>query len=120
MLRFNVGSIVIASSDPSSAATWWEETFECRRVAVPDYWDDSADCIALTFPGAEEPAVCLSPKARNKNMYPVPVIFSSNIKKAHQHFTERGVAPGAIEGDDPRHFDLRDGEGNSSEICEEP
>ena len=47
-------------------------------------------------------------------------MFTSNIKKAHQHLQERGVAAGPIQGDSPKFFEIRDAEGNTIEISEEP
>ncbi|MDP9266794.1 MAG: hypothetical protein M3P27_00535 [Acidobacteriota bacterium] len=120
MSLFHADAIVGACADPGLAATWWEKAFDCRRVPVPGSWDDSADCVALQFPGDDEPAICLSPKARDQNSYPVPVIFTGNIKKAYQGLLERGVVAGPIQGDDPKFFELRDGEGNTVEVSEEP
>jgi hypothetical protein len=120
MPLFYTDSVVLACDDPMLSATWWEKAFEGRRVQVPNSWEDSADCVALQLPGMGEPAICLSPKARDKNSYPVPVIFTTNIKKAQQWFVQRGVVAGPLQGDSPKFFELRDSEGNTIEISEEP
>lgn len=120
MSLFYFDAVTMSCHDQQVTASWWERVFDCRRAPVPDYWDESEDCVALLFPGMAEPTICLSPKARDKNQYPVPIIFSDNINKAHQKLTERGIAVGPVQGDAPKFFEIRDPEGNTIEVSEEP
>lgn len=117
---FHADSIVVPCHTLQFAADWWEKAFGCLRVPIPSNWDEeSRDCFALQFPEDTEPAICLSPKARDTNSYPVPVVFTSNIGKAHKALLERGLLAGPIQGDDPKYFELTDPEGNTVEVCAE-
>ena len=119
--------IWLAYSSLESATQWWIKTFDCQRVHIPEHWDSPLPSdVALSFRGEQEPTISLSSKseAEAKNMQSmstVPIIYSDKLRKAHEHVASRGVLPGNIQtGGDVQFFELRDPEGNTIEICEEP
>jgi hypothetical protein len=120
-------SVSLAYSNLAMAKEWWVQAFDCQQVKVPDYWDDPLPSdVALKFRGEDEPTISLSDKseARAKHMQPmstVPIIYSDKIKKAHEYISTRGVLPGPLQdGGNSEFFEVRDLEGNTIEICEEP
>ena len=119
--------ISLVYSSLESATRWWIETFDCQQVKVPEDWDSPLPSdVALRFRGEEEPTISLSSKteaeAKNVQCMPtVPIIYSDRLRRAHEHVTSRGVIPGAIQsGGSAQFFELRDLEGNTIEVCEEP
>jgi hypothetical protein len=95
--------------------------FDCKVVKVPSDWDCQLPSdIALQLPGHDAPTILLNAKvevaqAGFDRSDPVSsVIFCNQLKKGHEHLTNRGVLPGPIEdGGDTR-------EGHLIQICKEP
>jgi Glyoxalase/Bleomycin resistance protein/Dioxygenase superfamily len=119
--------ICLVYSSLETAKHWWANTFDCQQVEIPEYWDSPLPSdVALRFRGEEEPTITLSSRseADSKNIKPmstVPIIYSDKLRKAHEHLVSRGTLPGDIQtGGDVQFFEVRDPEGNTIEICEEP
>jgi hypothetical protein len=94
---------------------------------LPSNWDNSLPSdVALKLPGNDEPAILLCDMAEVDRAgfdlgYKHALIFCSNLKKAHEYFRRRNVAPDPIqEGGGTQFFEIRDPEGNVIEICKEP
>lgn len=122
MSLFWTDSIVLSYSDVSAAKQWWTAAFDCKEVAVPPDWDEPLPSdVALRFPGDEAPAVLLSSRSEGRAPSEHPIVFTGNVKKAHEHLRRRGVATAAIhEEGGTALFEIRDPEGNVIEICTEP
>lgn len=82
--------------------------------------------IALRLPGCEVPTILLRDR-RYEPEYPGgtagerPLIFCSNVRKAHSFLQERGADPGPVQsGGGAEYFELQDREGNLIEVCTEP
>ncbi|HET9742890.1 MAG TPA: VOC family protein [Terriglobales bacterium] len=126
MALFGTDSLVLRYSNLEQAKRWWMDAFDCKAVRVPSEWDDPLPSdVALKLPGYDEPTILLSDRTGAEQAHldrsvAVPVIFSSRLRKAHEHLSRRGITVGQIQGDEaPHFFEIRDIEGNVIEICEE-
>ncbi|MGH2360332.1 MAG: VOC family protein [bacterium] len=124
---FETESLVFCYSNVEAAKRWWMEAFDCKQVALPEYWDDPLPSdVALQMPGDAEPMVLLCDRGeveRGQRAMPatVPIIFSGKLRKAYEHLLNRGVLTGPIQDSgDTRFFEVRDLEGNVIEICSGP
>lgn len=118
--------LVICYSDVEAAKKWWISVFECKQTKIPADCDDPGPAdVALKLPGAEEPTIQLCEKsdpkedalARSERR---PLLFTSQLKKAHDQLPRRGVAATPIEeGEGIEFFTVRDLDGNAIEICSE-
>jgi hypothetical protein len=102
-----------------------------RSIAKPAKvlanWDNPLPSdIALKLSGDAEPTILISDRAEvqqagfeRQNDH--PILFSDKLKKAHEYLLSKRKAVGAIEdGGGTQFFEIRDGESNVIEICEEP
>ncbi len=125
---FYTDSVALSYSNVEAAKQWWIDAFGCKVVKVPQAWDDPLPSdVALTLPGDSEPTILLSAQSEVDQAHfdrPPPVatsIFATNLKKAHEHLSSRGVLAGPIQdGGDMQFFEIRDSEGHLIEICKEP
>jgi hypothetical protein len=95
---------------------------------VPADWDYPLPSdVALKLPGADQPTILLSDKAEieragydRTNGH--PLVFCTNLKKAHEYLTARNATAGPIQdgGGGAQFFEVCDPEGNAIEICQEP
>jgi hypothetical protein len=117
----------LACSDVQAEKQWWITAFDCKEAKVPVDWDCSLPSdVALKFPGSDQPTILLSDKAEveragydRQNGH--PLIFCSNLKKAHGYFLKGNAAAGPIQdAGGTQFFEIRDPEGNVIEICKEP
>jgi hypothetical protein len=81
--------------------------------------------VALKLPGASDPAIVLSDRseverAGYSRQNDRPILFSSNLKKAHEYLRGKSSMIGPIQDGGTQFFELRDPEGNIIEICQEP
>ena len=127
MALFCTDSISLCCTNVQLAKQWWIGTFDCKEMRVPPDWDCQLPSdVALTLRGTDEPAILLCDRdevqrARYERLNERPIIFCTNLKKAHEYLHGRGGAVGPIQdAGGTQFFELRDLEGNTIEICEEP
>ena len=113
------GTSYIGVSDISAASAWYIEKLGMRKM---DLDMDSPDSIALGF-SEEEYAITLGPPVSPDQLDELThILFTSNVRKAREMLTSRGVQVGEIQKDrqGTQYFEMRDLEGNLIEITEEP
>ena len=89
-----------------------------RKVTVE--MDDGEGCVALGF-SKDECAQVLGPSGKPTDEL-TPMLYASNLKKAREFLSSRGVNVGEVQedGQGTHFFEMRDMEGNVIEISEEP
>lgn len=124
---FYTDSLSLCCTSVQLAKQWWIATFDCKETKVPADWDCPLPSdVALKLPGADEPAILLCDRdevqrAGYDRPNDRPMVFCTNLKKAHEYLYGRGAAAGPIQDSgDTQFFEGRDLEGNTIEICEEP
>lgn len=125
-MRFNVrmsllqipDSIYIGVTDAIAASSWYREKLGLQQVMAP--MSDAGDCISLAFSKRDETAIILGPRHSSSDQR--PILYSTNIGKANDQLSSRGVSVTPIESDTQgtRYFVMRDLEGNEIEVSEEP
>ena len=102
MSLFYTDSICLCYRRLAEAKKFWLEVFDCKPVKVPSDWAE------VERAGFERP------NGR-------PILFCNKLKKAHEHLTAKGAAPGPIQdGGGTQFFEVVDPEGTVIEICKEP
>lgn len=116
-LLYGSGANYIPVTDITAATAWYIDKLGLRKIDVE--MDDCEDCIALGF-SKDDYAFCLGPPGRSSGEM-TPMLNSSNLKKARASLISRGVNVGEIQTDrqGTPFFEMRDLEGNVTEICEE-
>jgi catechol 2,3-dioxygenase-like lactoylglutathione lyase family enzyme len=101
-----------------AAVAWYVEKLGLRRVDIE--MDDGDGCVALGFV-KDESAFVLGPTGKPGDEL-TPMLNSSNLKKAKDWLSSRGVYVGEIQQDrqGTHYFEIRDLEGNVIEVSEEP
>ena len=125
-VRFNVlmsllqipDSIYIGVTDAIAASLWYTEKLGLLQVVAPT--SDAGDCISLAFSKRDETAITIGPRDSSSDQR--PVLYSTNIGKANDQLSSRGVSvtPIASDPQGTRYFVMRDLEGNEIEVSEEP
>jgi catechol 2,3-dioxygenase-like lactoylglutathione lyase family enzyme len=112
------GTNYIAVRDLSAATAWYTEKLDMRKVDIE--LDDGEGCIALGF-DKQECALVLGPPGKPTDEL-FPLLYASNLKKAREFLSSRGVQVGEIQQDrqGTHYFEMRDLEGNGIEVSEEP
>ena len=112
------GTNYIGVHDVAAAAAWYMEKLGLHKMNVE--MDDGEGCVALGFPKDDWAVTLGSPSKPTQEL--TPLLYSSNVKKAREFLTSRGVSVGEIQQDrqGTDYFEMRDLEGNIIEICEEP
>jgi predicted enzyme related to lactoylglutathione lyase len=111
-------SIYIGVTDAIAASSWYREKLGLQQVMAP--MSDAGDCISLAFSKRDETAIILGPRHSSSDQR--PILYSTNIGKANDQLSSRGVSVTPIESDTQgtRYFVMRDLEGNEIEVSEEP
>jgi catechol 2,3-dioxygenase-like lactoylglutathione lyase family enzyme len=127
MSLFWTDSIALCCRNITAARKFWSEVFDCKPVRVPPNWGDPLPSdVALTLPGDDDPTILLIDqmeveRAGLERPNGRPIIFCNKLKKAHEHLTAKGAAPGPIQdGGGTQFFEIVDPEGTVIEICKEP
>jgi hypothetical protein len=127
MALFYTEFLSLACANVQSEKRWWISVFGCKETSLPGDWNDPLPSdVALTLPGSDEPTIGLSDRAEVQSggyepQDSHPLLFSSNLKKAHEYLQAKNTAPGPIrDGGGTQFFELRDPEVNVIEICKEP
>jgi catechol 2,3-dioxygenase-like lactoylglutathione lyase family enzyme len=112
------GANYIGVRDVAAAAAWYIEKLGLRKIKVE--MDEGEGCVALGF-SKDEYALTLGPPGKPTDELNV-LLYSSNVKKAREFLSSRGVSVSEIQQDRQRthYFEMRDVEGNVIEICEVP
>ncbi len=112
------GANYIGVRDVVAAAAWYIEKLGLRKITIE--MDDGEGCEALGF-SKDEYAVTLGPPGKPRDEL-TPLLYASNVKKARESLSSRGVNVSEIQQDrqGTHYFEMRDLEGNVIEICEVP
>ncbi|HWF09423.1 MAG TPA: hypothetical protein VG297_13230 [Bryobacteraceae bacterium] len=127
MALFYTEFLSLACLNVQAEKQWWIAAFDCKETKAPVDWDCPLPSdVALKLPGADQPTILLGDKTEIERAgydrhNDHPLIFCTNLKKAHEHFRV-GIAPaGSIQdAGGTQVFEVRDPEGNAIEICKEP
>ena len=114
------GTNYIGVRDISAATAWYIQKLGLRKVMLEI--DDRPDCVTLAF-GEEEYAITLGPPVSPETLDELThILFTSNVRKARDFLSSRGVQVSEIQQDrqGTRYFETHDLEGNQIEITEEP
>jgi catechol 2,3-dioxygenase-like lactoylglutathione lyase family enzyme len=112
------GSNYIGIRDLPAATSWYIDKLGLRKVTVD--LDDGDDCVALGF-SKDEPAIVLGPQGKPTEESG-PLLYTSKLEKAREWLASRGIQTTEIkeDGQGTHYFEMRDLEGNTIEISEEP
>ena len=113
------GSAYICATDADAAVAWYREKLGCGR---PQYTrDDTGEIAVLTFDSSDKLNGISIGTTPNTESEPIPVLFSSNVKKAHAMLVSQGVDVDPIQTDRQgnEYFQFRDLDGNVIEVCNE-
>jgi predicted enzyme related to lactoylglutathione lyase len=120
-MKLFFGWITVAANDLEAAAQWYAEKFELKNSGFTE--EDGSRFCALRPRGDEmEPEIVLCQKESGEAEPDKPILNTSNAAKAREWLLARDVNVGPVETDrqGTHYFEMRDGEGNTVEICEEP
>lgn len=110
--------IYIGVTDAVAASLWYREKLGLQQVVAPT--SDAGDCVSLAFSKRDETTIILGPRDSATDQR--PILYATNIGKAIDLLSSRGVSVTPIESDGQgtRYFVMRDLEGNEIEVTEEP
>lgn len=122
MALFYTEYIALDYANIEAAKRWWVQVFDCKTARVRPDWDGLLPSdITLKLPGDEQPAILLRDRTESAPTEEHPILFCTQIEKAHEYLRSRGPAPSPIqELGGARFFQIRDRKGHVIEICEEP
>lgn len=127
MALFYTDFLSLCCRDTQAEKQWWIGAFDCKEADVPVDWDCPLPSdVALKVPGAVGPTILLYDsgevqRAAYERRNDHPIVFCTNLKKAHEYLRGRGALAGPIQdGGGTQFFEVRDPEGNVIEICKEP
>ena len=111
-------SIYIGVTDAVAVSLWYKEKLGLQQVVAPT--SDAGDCVSLAFSERDETAIILGPRDSTTDQR--PILYATNIEKAKDQLSSRGVSVTPIESDrqGTHYFVMRDMEGNEIEVTEEP
>lgn len=112
-------SFYIGVLDLVAATSWYKEKLGLQEV--PAEIDDTEGCVALGFSKKDQTSVVLGPRGEATDGT-TPMLYASNLKKAREALSSRGVSVGEVQQDrqGTHYFEMRDLEGNVIEVSEEP
>ena len=112
-------SFYIGVFDLTAATAWYIEKLGLQKVPVE--MDDAEGCVALGFSKKDQTAITLGPRGKPTDGT-TPMLYASNVKKAREVLSSRGVNVGDVQQDrqGTQYFELWDLEGNLIEVSEEP
>ena len=112
-------SFYIGVLDLTAATAWYIEKLGLQKVPVE--MDDAEGCVALGFSKKDQIAIALGPRGKPIDGT-TPMLYASNVQKARDALSSRGVNVGDIQQDrqGTHYFEMRDLEGNLIEVSEEP
>jgi hypothetical protein len=117
-ILYSEGPNYIGVQNLAAATAWYKEKLNLREITIE--LEDGEDCIALGFSTGDF-ALVLGPAGKPTDE-PNALLFTSNINKARDFLSSRGVNTGEIQQDraGTRYFEMHDLEGNMIEVSEEP
>src|SRR5580704_11143973 len=113
-------SFYIGVLDVESATSWHIEKLGLQEV--PAEMGDPEGCVALDFSKKDQTCIAvLGPRGKPTDGT-TPMLYASNIKKAREVLSSRGVNVGDVQKDrqGTQYFQMRDMEDNLIEVSEEP
>ena len=112
-------SFYIGVLDLTAATAWYIERLGLQKIPVE--MDGAEGCVALGFSKKDDTAICLGPRGKPTDAT-TPMLYASNVKKAREVLSSRGVNVGEVQQDrqGTHYFEIRDLEGNTIEVSEEP
>jgi hypothetical protein len=112
-------SFYIGVLDLAAATSWYIEKIGLQKI--PAEMDDAEGCVTLGFSKKDRTAIVLGPRG-NPNDGTTPMLYASNVKKAREVLSSRGVNVGDVQEDrqGTHYLQMRDLEGNLIEVAEEP
>jgi len=112
-------SFYIGVLDLTAAISWYIEKLGLQKV--PFEMDDAEGCVALGFSKKDQAAIALGPRGKPTDGT-TPMLYASNVQKARETLSSRGVNVGDIQQDrqGTHYFEMRGLEGNLIEVSEEP
>ena len=120
-MKLFFGSITVGANNLEAAARWYAEKFDLENYGVIE--ENGARFCELTPGGnAMEPEIVLCQKESGEAEPDRPILNTANAAKAREWLLARQVNVGPVETDrqGTHYFEMRDSEGNTVEICEEP
>jgi hypothetical protein len=112
-------SFYIGVLDLAAATSWYVEKLGLQKI--PAEMDDAEGCVTLSFSKKDRTALALGPRAKTTDGV-TPMLYASNLKKAREVLSSRGVNVGDVQKDrqGTHYFQMQDLEGNLIEVSEEP
>lgn len=113
------GTNYIAVADTAAAISWYKDKLGLHKINL-----ELDEGVAMGF-SKDQCALVLGPPVPPIDGPPsgeTSMLYTSNVKKARELLSARGVYVGAIQQDrqGTHCFEMHDPEGNVIEICEEP
>jgi len=120
-MKLFFGWITVAANDLEAAARWYVEKFELKNSGFTEE-DGSRFCELTAGDYDMEPKIVLCQKESDEAEPDKPILNTANAAKAREWLLARNVSVGPVETDrqGTHYFEMRDNEGNTVEICEEP
>jgi glyoxalase/bleomycin resistance protein/dioxygenase superfamily protein len=112
-------SFYVGVHDVAAASSWYMEKLGLKQTTAE--LDEGEGCVALSFPKEIPLVIVLGPSGALSDGA-TRMLYASNVKKAREWLSSRGVNVGMIEKDrqGTQYFEMRDLEGNVIEVSEEP
>jgi predicted enzyme related to lactoylglutathione lyase len=119
-MKLFFGWITVAANDLEAAARWYAEKFDLKNSGFTE--EDGSRFCELTSGREMEPKIVLWQKESDEAEPDRPILNTVNAVKAREWLLARQVNVGPVETDrqGTHYFEMRDSEGNTVEICEEP
>ena len=117
-LFWSGGANYVGVSNLGAAVSWYKEKLSLWEIEADI--DDSEGCVALGF-SDNEYILALGPMGKPTDELR-PILYTTIIKKASEYVSSNGVVTGPIQQDaqGTHYFEIRDLDGNVTEVCEEP
>jgi predicted enzyme related to lactoylglutathione lyase len=108
----------LLANDTDSLATWYQEKFGFTRVKATE---EDEGCEAVLKTDKRDPGG-IGLGSTGSSTSPTPIIYTGNIRKAHETLSDRNVQVAPIQQDNQgtNYFQFTDCEGNVLEVSEEP
>ena len=119
---FLADSAAITVSDLSIATSWYKEKLALQLAKTKREDDSGLPFVDLHYPQADTCLTLLEDSSRNAATDSHPILFTKNLKKAHDWLFNRGVAVEPMTSDSGGNqlFYFQDLDENRIEVCVEP
>jgi len=112
-------SFYIGVLDVAAASSWYIQKLGLQQV--PTEMDDGEGCVELAFSKKDQTCIALGPRTELTDSA-TPMLYSSNVSKAREVLSSRGINVGEIQQDrqGTHYFEMQDLGGNVIEVSEKP